>query len=542
MQKFTVKDAIGFLMKYVHPYKKHFFAFYAGWLLETVVSIFIPKILGIMLDTIVYQQNIADFLKASLVVVLLMVYSCILYYWLYAQHHYLMIMFTFQIKIAVFEKFLKLHPKKRQELSTGEIMAVIQDYPAECMHFLIRGVIHQINNFIIIAVLLVFSFRMNLLLGSLMVCLAFGCGVITILFGKQSKASSVKEQKVYGKYIGWLYEILENFISIRLMGAQKSVEDKYYSYSKNLFKEKNRMNLFQEGSDQIIKGVILISELCIFALSAYLMEGNMLSIGAFTVVLAYFNRLSNTVTDINQKWNDAQTRAGFIEKICDFLKLPDEADRGKKTMGYCHGEIQIENLQFSYGMNQIFHDFCLHIKAKEKIGIVGASGCGKSTLADLLTGLLKPDAGKIEIDGVNIKEYSLKSLRSKVGIMYQDALFVDGSIRENLLFGKKNASKAEMMEALKNAGLQKYINDLPEGLDSHTCNEMSGGQKQRLAIARIILEDPDIIILDEPTSALDSGMEQRIMAGLIELFQDKTMIIITHRRETAELCDRVIRL
>ena len=539
---YTLKDAFRFLKPYMHSYQKYFVAFYIGWLAETMIVVLIPKLFGIMLDQIIYQRDMTEFFKVSGVVVFLSLYSCILYFWLYAKHHYLMVMFPFGIKIKAFEKFFQMSPADLKKLKHGEVMAVIQEYPSECMHFLIRGMIHQANNFIIIAFLLLFSFKTHFMAGVMMTVLSGICGGITIFSGSKSKEASIAQKEQYGKYVSWLYEMIENFLSIRFLSMQKTVKTKFDHFSAEIFRQKDRMNLLQTLSEQMIKGLFLISQLSIFAVSVYLIKESVITIGAFTVLMAYFSMITAKIIDINQKWNDAQTRVGFIRKIQEFMEHPDEADNGKLQMERGPGKIELNNVCFSYGSKQILQNFSLQVNPGEKIAVTGSSGCGKSTLTELLTGMIKADRGEIKIDGIEIGEYSLKSLRKEIGIMFQDAFVLEGSLKENLLLSNKNAVEAQLYHVIRDLGLEDYMKDWPDGMDTQIGGLLSGGQKQRLALCQLWLQNPNIIILDEPTAALDEAAETDIISKCMDLFRDKTMIIVTHRRQTAELCDRVVRI
>lgn len=542
MEKFTIGKGLLFLQKYIRPYRKHFAAFYGGWLVETIIAVLLPKLLGIMLDEIVYRQDVAEFMKVSGIAAIISIYSCILYYWLYAQHHYLMIMFTFHIKVDVFEKFMKIEPLRLKRFRTGEVIALIQEYPAECMHFLIRGVIHQINNFVIIAAVLVFSFRLSAVAGAAMAMLSGLCGIVTFCAGKSSGRASVRQRDEYGRYIGWLYEILENSVTVKLLGAQDLIRAKFERYSEKLFREKDRMSITKSLSGQVIKGVFLIARLAVLGTAVYMTAKDSLTIGSFTVIITYFNKLTGTLTDINQKWTDAQTRAGYIKKLHEFMECPDEEDTGKLVMEHCRGDIRIRNMKFSYGEKEVFRNFNLHITFGEKVAVTGASGSGKSTLAELMTGMLKPERGTIQIDGNRIEEYTLRSLRSRIGILWQDALIIEGSLKDNLLLADSRASDRQMWRALWESELGDYAERLENGIDTVISGTLSGGQKQRLAIAQLCLRNPDIIIFDEPTAALDDETEYRLIEHWRKLFKDKTLIVITHRPKPLELCDRVIRV
>lgn len=545
MDTFRVWEAVCFLKKYIKPYVKHFIAFYVGWWVETIAVLLTPVMLGIMLDQIIYRQDLQGFFQVSPTVVFLSVFSCVLYYWIYAQHHYLMTMYTFGIKIDVFKQFMEIDPGILDSLNAGELIALMQEYPSECMHFLIRGLIHQINNVIIIGVILVLSFRINIFIGVLMLALSVICAGTSILFGRKNKNASIRQRKVYGDYIGWIYEIIENAIDLCFLNAQSMIKNKYKDFSKRMFSEQNKMYLFQDISEQIIKGIFLAAQICIYFIAAFLAGKGALTIGSFTVIIAYFTKLTSTVIEFNRQWNDAQTRAGYVQKLKEFMEYPKEKDDGNQELTECIGEIRVEHMEFSYGLKCIFKDFCMDVKSGEKAAIVGESGIGKSTLADLLVGLLEPDAGKIMVDGVELGNFSKKSLRKQVGILFQESLMFEGSLRENLMLGNPQAGEEDIWKAVRCADLESYVLSLPDGLDTRIGAggvNLSGGQKQRLAIAQICLRDPQILILDEPTSALDPESEEKIIRNWKEAFKDKTVIVITHRKKPLELCQKIIRI
>ncbi len=542
MEQYTLKSALLFLKPYMRPYKKYFITFYIGWLAETVIAVVLPKLFGKMLDAMIYQKSMTGFLKISGEAILLSLFSSILYYWIYTKHHYLIVMFAFQIKMDIFRKYFKLRPADLKKMKIGEVMAVMQDYPVECVHFMIRGVIHQVNRLISMAVLVFFSFKIHIAAGFMMVMLSGICGGITIYVGKRSKEASMIQKEQYGGYVSWLYEMIENFLSIRLLSMQKMVKAKFAASSSEMFQQRNRINLLQALSEQVLKGLVLLSQLSIFAVSVYLLKEKIMTIGTFTVLLTYFSMMTQEITSINQNWNDAQVRVGYIRKIQEFMNHPDEEDGGTIQMEHCRGQIEINNLYFSYGSRQIYEHFSLQIHPGEKVAITGNSGCGKSTLTELLIGMVKADSGEIKMDGMEIGAYSLKTLRSRIGIMFQDSFVMDGSLKENLLLAHPKASDMQLRDAIRASGMEDYVDEWAEGMDTRIGDILSGGQKQRMAMAQLYLRQPDMIILDEPTSALDGAAEKRIVSKCMELFGDKTMIIITHSRQVEEMCDRVIRM
>lgn len=213
------------------------------------------------------------------------------------------------------------------------------------------------------------------------------------------------------------------------------------------------------------------------------------------------------------------------------------------------GEIHFDSIQFNYDVEKpVLNDFSLHIKPGEKVGVVGRSGAGKSTLVNLLLRFYDLDSGHIKIDGIDITDVSQDSLRAQIGMVTQDTSLLHRTIRENILYGRPDASEEEIVNAIKQAQADLFIDNLtdPEGnrgLDAQVGErgvKLSGGQRQRIAIARVLLKDAPILVLDEATSALDSEVEAAIQESLYQLMQGKTVIAIAHRLSTIAAMDRLI--
>ncbi|AJJ61709.1 ABC transporter ATP-binding protein [Yersinia aldovae] len=237
--------------------------------------------------------------------------------------------------------------------------------------------------------------------------------------------------------------------------------------------------------------------------------------------------------------------AGFKRFTQLIDTLPDIVDKPHaKSVGHLHGDIHYQHVNFGYSPhNPIFINMNLQIRAGETVAFVGPSGAGKTTLCALLPRFYELDSGKITIDGIDIRDMTQQSLRNNIGIVQQDVFLFGGSIRENIAYGKLDATDDEIMAAARQARLDELIENLPDGLDTVVGErgvKLSGGQKQRLSIARIFLKNPPILILDEATSALDTATEQAIQLALTALSQGRTTLVIAHRLATIQNADRII--
>jgi ABC-type multidrug transport system fused ATPase/permease subunit len=212
------------------------------------------------------------------------------------------------------------------------------------------------------------------------------------------------------------------------------------------------------------------------------------------------------------------------------------------------GKIEIKNVTFGYPVHdgnsfRVFNNFSLTIPERSRTAIVGRSGCGKTTLFNLILRFFDPDSGEIMIDGKNIRSMDQKFLRFQIGLVMQETLLLNGTIRDNMQFVSGNANDAQIIQALKDAQIWDYFNHHGNGLDSIIGERgvrLSGGQRQRISIARILLKNPSIVLLDEVTASMDADTEKNIMESIEKLLHGRTSIIISHRLATIQSCDEII--
>jgi subfamily B ATP-binding cassette protein MsbA len=205
--------------------------------------------------------------------------------------------------------------------------------------------------------------------------------------------------------------------------------------------------------------------------------------------------------------------------------------------------IKIQNINFRYQEDDVLNDFSLEVPKRKTVALVGQSGSGKSTIASLLTRFYDVNSGSISIDGIDIRDIDLQSLRSLMGLVTQDSILFNETIRSNVSLGKPDASTEEIISALKIANAYEFVKDLPLGIETNigdSGNKLSGGQKQRLSIARAVLKNPPIMILDEATSALDTESERLVQQALENMMQNRTSIVIAHRLSTIQKADVIV--
>jgi ATP-binding cassette subfamily B protein len=289
-----------------------------------------------------------------------------------------------------------------------------------------------------------------------------------------------------------------------------------------------------------------LTQLVVMLAGSYLVLQGTLTNGDFVGFLLLVGVFFRPVEKINNVLESYPKGIAGFRRYIELLDTePDIVDRPTAhAVGKLHGDISYEGVSFGYTADRpVLTNINLHITAGETIAFVGPSGAGKTTICSLLPRFYEVTGGRIAIDGIDIRDMTMASLRGQIGIVQQDVFLFGGTLRENIAYGRLDAPEADILAAASRARLDELIANLPDGLDTMVGErgvKLSGGQKQRLAIARMFLKNPPILILDEATSALDTETEQAIQRSLAELAQGRTTLVIAHRLATIQTADRIV--
>jgi subfamily B ATP-binding cassette protein MsbA len=279
--------------------------------------------------------------------------------------------------------------------------------------------------------------------------------------------------------------------------------------------------------------------------SALILAGAMTA-GALTVFLSYLTKFFKPVQDLATMTNSiAQTAVGVerIQAILDADSVIKEREDAREPQTIA-GDIVFDRVAFAYDAGSpVLNEVSFHIKPGQMVGVVGPTGGGKSTIVSLIPRFYDPTSGTIQVDGVDIRDYKLQGLRSHIGYVLQETVLFQGTIRENIAYGRPGATEEEIMDAAKLADVDEFVSRMPHGYDT-TVGErggtLSGGQRQRIGIARAIIRNNPILILDEPTAALDTESESLVVRALEKLMKGRTVITIAHRLSTIRNSDKII--
>ncbi|HET7475938.1 MAG TPA: ABC transporter ATP-binding protein [Dermatophilaceae bacterium] len=269
-----------------------------------------------------------------------------------------------------------------------------------------------------------------------------------------------------------------------------------------------------------------------------------LSLGVLLVFVSYVSSLYKPVKQLSKLSVVVSKGVAAAERIIEVLDAPvDIVDRPGVRPRRLRGEVELRDVSFSYGREPVLSGLSMRIAPGESIALVGPTGAGKSTVASLIPRLIDVTAGAVLLDGVDVRDHQLASLRSQVAVVLQDTALLEGTLRQNLICGQHGVRDVDVRRAARLALVDEFADRLPDGLDTHIGERganLSGGQRQRVAIARAILRDARIIILDEPTSALDAGSEELLVEALKNLPPDRTRLVIAHRLSTVRDADRIL--
>jgi subfamily B ATP-binding cassette protein MsbA len=291
--------------------------------------------------------------------------------------------------------------------------------------------------------------------------------------------------------------------------------------------------------------IALCTGLVLWRGSLLILAGTM-TIGALTVFLAYLAKFFAPVRDLAQMTNSIAQVSVAFERVVALMDTDDVIPESATPTDAprFRGEITFDNVSFGYHPEQpVLRDISFTIEPGQMVGIVGPTGSGKSTIASLIPRFRDPNGGTVKIDGVDIRDYPLRDLRAQVGFVLQDTVLLRGTVRDNIAFGRPDATEDEIVAAAKAANAHEFITRMPKGYDSVVGERgatLSGGQRQRIGIARALIRDNPILILDEPTAALDAESEHLVIEALERLVAGRTVIAIAHRLSTLRSAEKII--
>jgi subfamily B ATP-binding cassette protein MsbA len=446
----------------------------------------------------------------------------------------------------LYNKILALPIGYFTEQRKGDILSRSSNDIAELENSVVgalEGLIKEPLNIIGILIFLFFiSFKLTLFVFVLLPIAGFIVGRI----GRSLKKQTNKAQVKWGEILSQMEETLTGLRIIKGFNAEQKVKKQFYGLIDDIFGIKNRISYRRDLASPISEflGVTILSGVLWFG-GNLVLNGDILSPGAFITYVALFSQIINPAKALSQAIYNVNRGTATLDRLNEILEAPvtvnDIAD--PMLLNEFKDSISFENVGFSYQDDSILHNINLTVKKGKLVALVGSSGAGKSTLADLVPRFHDVSEGQLLIDGINIKNYSLHSLRKQISIVTQEPILFNDTIAANIALGKPEATEDEIIAAAKIANAYDFIIKKEGGFNStigDRGSKLSGGERQRLTIARAVLKNPPILILDEATSALDTESEKLVQDAINNMMQNRTSIVIAHRLSTIRHADEII--
>lgn len=510
----------------------------------TAIVAFYPYLFGKLIDGLFYDKNISMFVKIVLIYLVIYIINQILHYRLDIMVAKLGIQYSFDIKKNLLQKVLTYKSRDLSSLNTGDIISRVNKDADEPLNFIYHDVFYGLSAFMDFLMCFGIIAFINSTLAIIMLIMSLVAFLLSKYFEAKLAPLYKNIIKQRAKNSNWLFEVLNGMRDLKLIFSVDRCFDKYMKTETEIVDFSYRIAKKEIMAERVNDGVKLISTIIIYFFAAAFIIQNMLTLGGLVACVDYFNRMMLMMDRIYARIFRVSKRMASIDRVMEIEDFDSENDlSSNEQFDIAEGEVVFDAVTFAYEDNKkVLDQINLSIRPGEKIALVGRSGEGKSTIAQLICRLYEVNQGEIRIDGKNINEIDVHSLRRQIGIVNQNAAIFSNTIRYNLIFSNKKDRDHEIWEVLKQVEMDKVIAQLPEGLDTYLTSAglaLSGGQYQRLAIARAYLKKAAIMIFDESTSAIDGHTEESIIQSWNEMFKNHTVIVIAHRFSTIMNCDRV---
>ncbi len=533
-------------IQYYKPHKGLFFLDMAAALLIAITDLIFPQVTRYFINNVIPNNNIELLVKLALGLLFIYVIRFFLDYIVGFYGHLLGVKMEYDMRKDMFNHLQKLSFRYYDETKTGHIMSrLVNDLNdiSELAHHgpedLFISILMLAGSFVL---LLGINVKLTLIVFSIVPFLA---GFAIYYNGKMRLTFRQMREKLSDINAG-----LEDSISgIRVVRTftNEAYEEQKFDYGNNRFKVMRTKSVrylgIFSGGINFFSNLLNLVTLAFGGYFVYLGEIDFGDLFAYIIymglILQPIKRLANFV----EQFQKGMTGFRRFEEVMATEPEMVDADNAK-VLENVQGKVTFKNVSFSYGNREsVLHNINLNVPAGQTVAIVGTSGVGKSTLCSLIPRFYEIDNGTIEIDQFSIQEVTMESLRKNIGIVQQDVFLFSGSVYENILYGKLDATEDEVMEAARKANAYDFIMAMPDGFQTYIGErgvKLSGGQKQRLSIARMFLKNPPVLILDEATSSLDNKSEAVIQESVNELAKDRTTFIIAHRMATVKNAERII--
>lgn len=542
------KRLIKRIFKYLKPYSFILILAFFSALVYVFATLYAPMLMGNLIDELDYLHDFG-YLRQEFYIYLYLLIGCVVIGALFGYvMTYLLNKLTYlmvrDLRIDTFAKINRIPVSYIDSHSYGDLLSRIISDIDTVAEGLLQTFTEALTGIITIVFTLFFMLRLNYKIGLLVVALTPLSLIGATFIAKMSFKTFKAQAEVKGCLTGFVNEMVENQAVIKAYGREVENTAAFDKIDEELYKYGINAQFYSSLANPITRFVNAIIYLCVATFGAIDVVAGGLKVGMLSTFLSYassytkpFNSISSVATELQNSF--ASLRRVF--ELLDATELPDES--GLAEIDTIKGEVSFQDVSFSYKPEvKLIENFSIDCKKGEQIAFVGPTGCGKTTIINLLMRFYDINSGDISVDSKSIYDIKRKSLRAHMGMVLQDTWLFKGTVKENIAYGKDDATDEEIIDAAKRAYAHDFIMQLPHGYDTIISDSdgMSTGQKQLLCIARLMLRIPNVLILDEATSNIDTRTEILISKAFKQMMIGRTSFIIAHRLSTIKNADKII--
>ena len=539
------------LRKFISYYKPHLGLFTVDMIAALLVSLcnlVYPTLAKNIINDYALRDTADALIIGALVLLGVYILKCVCNYVVGYHGHVVGVRMQADMRRDLFIKYESLPFSYFDENKTGDLLSRLTgdlNSVSELAH-------HGPENLFLALLMLAGSFVMLVRIDLRLTLIMFAVVPFIILFAVLSRRSMSAAMKNSRRQMAEINVTLENSITgIRETKAytRESGEICKFDEVNGIFRKYRCDAMRSLGSFHAVMELMQdILYLIVIFFGGLFFMWEEIDAGEFAAFILYVGMFLDPIKRFVTLFEQLQEGMAGYSRFYDIMMTPGESDEGEIVLGEVRGDILLEDVTFGYNSEDgvsrpVIKNLTLSVKAGETLALVGPSGGGKSTLCNLIPRFYNVDEGRITLDGIDIRDVKLSSLRAAIGTVSQNVFLFDGTIRDNIAYARPDATDAEIIEAARRANIHEYVSTLPMGYDTEVGErgvKLSGGQRQRIAIARVFLKNPKLLILDEATSALDNVTEMQIQSSLEELSRDRTVIVVAHRLSTVKNADTIV--
>lgn len=426
--------------------------------------------------------------------------------------------------------------------SSGDMVQRIITDTDQLSDGLLLGFTQLFSGIVTIVMTLVFMFSKNVGITVMVLVLTPVSFVVARFIAARSYAMFSKQAEIRGRQTALINELIGNQKVVKAFGREQRASQRFRAINEELQRYSQSAVFFSSLTNPSTRAVNNVIYALVALVGARLILGGRLTVGGLTVLLSYANQYMKPFNDISSVVTELQNALACAARVFELIEAEPEPADARAELVHCGGRVDIEDVAFSYDKSKRLIDgFSFHAPPGTKTAIVGPTGCGKTTFINLLMRFYDTDAGDILVDGQNVRDVSRASLRRTYGMVLQETWLKNSTVRENIAFGKPDATDDEIIAAAREAHSWEFIRRMPQGLDTPiTDDSLSQGQRQLLCITRVMLCLPPMLILDEATSSIDTRTELQIQEAFGKLMQGRTSFVVAHRLSTIREADQIL--